>query len=167
MPIVVREALKVLLLNERDELLLLQAGDQRFHREPFWFLVGGKIEEGETLEATALREIYEEASLPAEAIELGPIVWYGEFTLVFDGVPTRYKERFMVARTTETVVSLDHLTPEEQLTVKKIAWFSLEQIENSEQVVYPVLLPRYLPDIIAKKYPKQPIKIDLTAKPKL
>jgi hypothetical protein len=53
----------------------------------------------------------------------------------------------------------------EKKVVQKIKWFSLEKIKNSKEVIFPILLPEYLPDIISKKYPRKPIKIDLAKQP--
>lgn len=171
MSIRVRNAVKVLLLNEQDALCLLYVDDPRFnvidgtYLGAFWCLVGGKIEDGESLEEAALREIYEETGMVQEEIQIGPVVWFGEFTLTISGETTVFKERFIVARTKQRAVSFDHLTQQEKTVVKKHAWFSLECIQNSEAIIYPVLLPLYLPAIIAGNYPVEPQKIDLTKKP--
>jgi 8-oxo-dGTP pyrophosphatase MutT (NUDIX family) len=173
MPVNIRNAVKVLLLNEQDELLVLHFDDPRFYivdgiyRGPVWALVGGKIEEGESLEEAALREIYEESGIAPEEVELGPVVWFGEFTLTISGKITCFKERFLVARTRQSAVTLDHLMPEEKPVVKKLSWLSLARIQQSEEIIYPVLLPEHLPAIIAGNYPAEPVEIDLTKKPKV
>ena len=48
-----------------------------------------------------------------------------------------------------------------------MSWFSLDRIINSGEVIHPVLLPKYLPDIIAGKYPEEPLEIDLTAEARM
>lgn len=127
----------VLLLNDDNELLLLHVNDPKTtpidgkHHGPFWCLVGGKIEPYETIQEAAMREIYEETGMKKEEIELGPIVWFGEFDFVLAGTPTHQKEIFIVAKSTQKNVSLANLTPEEQTVIKKAAWFSLEKIKNS------------------------------------
>ena len=111
------------------------------------------------------REIHEESGIPGEAISFGPLVWFGECDLLLSGVPTRLKQQFIVATTKKTTLSLKHLTAYEKIVVKDIAWFSLKQIKNSKEIIYPVLLPQYLPDILAGQYPKEPIEIDLARQP--
>ncbi len=77
----IRVSVKVILLNDQDELLLLHANDPKItqtdgkYNGPFWFLVGGEIEKGETLQEAALREILEEVGIAKEKIELGLVVW--------------------------------------------------------------------------------------------
>ena len=171
MSLIIRNSIQILLLNPENKLLLMCADDPRttsidgkYHGQ-FWFTIGGKIEEGESMQEAALREVYEETGIPREKIELGPVVWLGEFDLVLAGTPTRIKQTFIVARTTQNNVSLDHLTPEEKAVIKKTAWFSLEEIKNCPDVIYPVLLPQYLPDILAGNYPEKPLEIDLGKQP--
>ena len=53
----------------------------------------------------------------------------------------------------------------QNLNVKKVDWFSLEKIKNCKEVIFPVLLPKYLPDIMAEKYPSEPTEIDLGKQP--
>ena len=49
--------------------------------------------------------------------------------------------------------------------IQEIKWFSLENIKKSPEVIYPVVLPDYLPDIVAGRFPKEPIGLDLAKKP--
>ncbi|NGX54553.1 MAG: RNA pyrophosphohydrolase [Chlamydiae bacterium] len=172
MSLPVRNSINLLLLNEKKQLLLMCADDPttttvdgKYHGR-FWFPIGGKIEPGESLEEAALRELFEETGLAPEEVELGPIVWFGEFDLVLSGTPTRLKQRFIVAKTRQNSVSLSNLTQEEQAVIQKTAWFSLEEIKNCPDVIYPVLLPQYLPDILSGNYPAQPLEIDLGTQPR-
>lgn len=171
MSLPIRESIKLLLFNENNELLLMCADDPKtttpegkYHGR-FWFPIGGQIEPGESLEQAAIRELFEETGITKEEIELGPIVWFGECQLVLSGVLTYLKQQFMIARTVQNNVSLANLTQDEQAIVQKTAWFSLEQILSSDEIIYPVPLLEHLPDIVAGKYPEQPIEIDLGKKP--
>ena len=85
--------------------------------------------------------------------------------LVLAGKKTRVKERFIVARTKKKKISLENLSKWEKKVVQKIKWFSLEEIKNCLDVIFPVLLEKYLLDIILGHYPKKPIKIDLGKQP--
>lgn len=96
-----------------------------------------------------------------EDIEFGPLVWFGELDLILYGKPAHIKQQFIVARTKQKTLSLAHLTQGETKVVKHLAWFSLDCIVNSGEIIYPVLLPDYLPDIIAGKYPEEPFEINL------
>ena len=168
----IRSSIKVILLNDKDELLLMCADDPNTtaadgtYLGKFWFTVGGQIELNETIEETAYREIYEETSIKKDEIDLGPIVWFGEFDLILNGVLTRLKQRFIVAKTKQINAYLKNPTPWEKKVVKELSWFSIDDIKNSKEIIYPALLSTYLPDIISGNYPKEPIEIDLAKLPK-
>jgi len=172
MTLPIKNSVKVILLNEDNEILLMSADDplttpvEGKSHSIFWFPIGGTIEKGETIEEAAIREIYEETGLKKDEIELGPIVWFGEFDYILKGVLTRQKETYIVVRTKQKDVSLTALDEWEKQVVQKIEWFSLDKIINSKEVIFPILLHKYLPDIISRKYPKKPIKIDLTKQSK-
>lgn len=162
-----RVSVKVLLLNDRNELLLLCADDPKTtqadgkYNGPFWFLVGGEIEEGESFQEAALREIDEEVGLKKSDIELGPVVWFGEYDLILNGVLTHLKQTFIVARTKSKKVFFNNLTAWEKSTLKKVEWFSLEKMHKTCEAIYPASLKQHLPDIIEGKYPQKPFKIEL------
>lgn len=58
------------LTTNRDGRILLVASIYANHPEPLWNLPGGRQRPGELLEATVVREIYEETGLGARAGEL-------------------------------------------------------------------------------------------------
>lgn len=167
MSIKIRKTVRVLLLNGKCELLLMcvedfdisTPGGKRNKR--LWCTVGGAIELGETIEQAALREIYEETGIVSDAIDLGPIVWHGDVDLVLKGRLTKFVEFFIVAKTSIYDVALHDPTEDEQQAVKELRWFSLEDIKKSSEVIFPIVLPEYLPDVLLGKYPKHPIEINL------
>lgn len=167
----IRSSVKVILLNDNNEILLMCADDPNTtstdgkYYGRFWFLIGGEIEKDESIEDAAIREIYEETGIKKEEIELGPLVWFGEFDLNLSGTITRLKQKFIVAKTKKYNLSLTNLDDREKKVIKEIKWFTLEEIKNSKEIIFPVLLDKYLPDIIAKKYPQKPLEIDLAKQP--
>ncbi len=74
--------------------------------EKFWCTIGGESESLESVEETALREIYEESGIERKKIELGPIVWFGELDLISNGNLTHIKQKFVVAKTRQKDVFL-------------------------------------------------------------
>lgn len=52
----------------------------------------------ESFEQAAIREIYEETGIQKEELELGPIVWFGEFDMFLNGTLTHLKQTFLVAK---------------------------------------------------------------------
>lgn len=172
MNIPIRNSVKVILLNNKNELLLMiqddpkiKSADSKYHGR-FWSMIGGAIEPGETLHEAALREVFEETGIRLKEGDLGPLVWFGEFDLVFKDKPVHLKQSFIVAKTRQDQITLSNLTKEEKEVVETLAWFSLDQIKNSREIIYPIVLPLYLPDILSGCYPASPVEIDLARQPK-
>ncbi|MFK7824156.1 MAG: NUDIX hydrolase [Oligoflexales bacterium] len=171
MPRIDHYSVRVILINDKNELLLMHAKDPSTTRTDgkyngdFWFLIGGEQENGESVIQTAVRELWEETGLKEAEFKLGPIVWKGEFDLVLSGKERRMKQKFIVARTDDNSVCLNNLTESEKKVVKEIRWFSLDEIKQSEEIIYPVLLPEYLAPILSGIYPSEAIEVDIGRNP--
>ncbi len=171
MNVPVRKSVKVLLMNDNKEILLMCADDPKttakdgtYHGK-FWFTIGGKIENGESINEAAIREIHEETGITEDEIELGPIVWHGEFDLLLDNILTRLDQTFIVVKTKKNDIFLHAPDDWEKKVIKELKWFSLEDIINCENVIFPVVLPKYLPAILEGKYPDKCLEIDLAKQP--
>ena len=171
MSIPVHNSVRILLVNKDKKILLMHADDPMttdkdgsYHGK-FWFIIGGEIEPGETILAAARRELHEETGLDEKDVIFGPEVWHGEFKLILSGTLTLLKQTFIVAHTNKSNITIENLTYAEKKVIDKTDWFSLKEIVHSKEIIYPVVLPKYLPDILDKNYPKKPIWIDLAKKP--
>ena len=169
----IRNSIKLILLNENNELLLMKTEDKDIQSDKgkynglFWQMIGGKIEDGETIEETIYRELLEETGLKKEEVQIGKIVWYGEVDLLMHGSLTTVKQSFILARTKNIDVNLSNLTEEEKPVCTKLEWFSLEKIKKCTDIIYPVLLTedKYLPAILRGNIPNEILNIDLTKQP--
>lgn len=167
----VRNSVKIVLLDSENKVLLIGMDNKNIksangeYNGKFWNLVGGKIEEGEDLLAAAKRELFEETGLRPKSVSFGKVVWNGELVLNLNGVKTLIRQRFIVARTSKNFVTLKNLTREEKMFEQGLKWFSLYEIKNSNEVIYPVGLDEYLSDLLVNGVPNKPIKIALDKKP--
>ena len=70
-----RRAGRVLVIDPAGRVLLLEGFDPAEPGSPFWFTIGGGLDEGEHSAQAALRELREEAGIVAAGDQLTGPVW--------------------------------------------------------------------------------------------
>ena len=161
----IRPTVRVLLINNKQELLLMCVESKEIRSigkedsDRFWVTVGGEIEKGETVQQAALRELFEETGIQENEVTLGPIVWLRELDLILYGKQSHIEEQYIVAKTNKQSVTPTQLTEVEKDIVKKLQWFSLVQLVNFSETVYPIGLASLMKNIIDEKYPIDPVLI--------
>ena len=112
--------------NEQDEVLAI-------HRMGYWDLPKGKQDEGETMEATALREVQEETGV--EHLELGDFICNTYHTY-----RSRSNKRILKwtawykMKTTDT-----ELTPQEEEDIDLAVWVDLEALKAKTPIYNNIL----------------------------
>lgn len=96
-----RLAVKLLLLDEDDRVLLIHAKDPKTQAE-CWYPVGGGVEPDESLQTAAAREAYEETGL--RDLPTGIHVWTRDHTYEFNGETVDVHEEWFLHR-------VGHFTP--------------------------------------------------------
>src|SRR5689334_9258688 len=106
-----RLSARFLILDQAGRVLLFRFVYKRgpLVGQDFWGTPGGGVEDGETLEQAALRELAEETGLRPDSI--GPEVARREVALQLpDGEHVVQDERFFVVRVVDDVLSKDDWT---------------------------------------------------------
>ena len=150
---------RVLLFDPEDRLLLMRGRLPDAPQGPdFWFTVGGGLEDGESLEAAALREAQEETGLAD--VELGPVLWRDE-TILSDAdlTPRLFKQRYVLARTTGGPLSRAGWQALEHELVDEMRWWSLDELRATADTVYPIGLAELLVDVLAGRIASEPLLI--------
>ena len=157
-----------LLLFDPSKSLLLMAfddssirGGQSADITRKWATLGGRMEEGETVLDTAAREAREETG--QDDITIGPAVWYGEQVLKVNSVPNLFKETFIVGHMKDERLSSEHWTEEERGIIQDMKWWTLSELETTNEIILPRALPHLLPPILNGEYPRILETIDLSA----
>jgi 8-oxo-dGTP pyrophosphatase MutT (NUDIX family) len=133
---VVRDVSRVVLLDTDGDVLLLHGFDPEDSTAGrWWFTPGGGVEDGETLEAAALRELEEETGLRLDAVAPLP----GERTAVFDfdGRVWEQRERYFAARVQRFELDASGWTEGERRSLLGAKWWSVEEMRAASQRFFP------------------------------
>ncbi|MGH0435010.1 NUDIX hydrolase [Bacillus basilensis] len=159
----IRNAARIILLDENNKILLFKLEDNTVYspNEPalnaFWVTPGGGLKENESFEEAAIRELWEETGI--KQVEIGSWVWTRDKEVNWKGEMILSHERFFVVRINNTEVLLDNLTENEQEVYRSHKWWSIQELENSNDKIIPEKLGSLLKPIVEGILPENPIMI--------
>jgi 8-oxo-dGTP pyrophosphatase MutT (NUDIX family) len=133
-----RPSARLLVLNSAGRVLLFRFSHQRgaLAGQAYWATPGGGLEEGETFEQAAIRELREETGLHVDTI--GPEVGSREFVLQLpDGDHVVAEERFFVVQAEHTDLSRDGWTAQEHEVMADHRWWSMAELAQTSEAVWP------------------------------
>lgn len=133
MTLVQRPAARILLIDERERVLLFRftaAG-----RAPFWATPGGAVDPGESYEQAARRELIEETGIDADpgAEVLRRVV---EFVTLED-VAVLADERYFLVRTAAREIDTAAHTELERRVMQSHRWFARDELAGWPETVFP------------------------------
>jgi 8-oxo-dGTP pyrophosphatase MutT (NUDIX family) len=141
-PGVEREAARLLLLSPAGRVLLLRL--EPSFREPFWVTPGGGLDDGETIELAARRELLEEVG--RDDLEIGPRLWTRDVEFTWEEWHVRQREHtFLVLADREFDAVVTHADIE---PIVGSGWFDADELRALGETVYPEDLADRLQDLI-------------------
>lgn len=134
-----RDSARLLILNSDGRLLLFRFV---FNTGPmaglaFWATPGGGLDEGETFEQAAIRELLEETGIKVDRV--APPISQRELTFAAppSGEQVISEERFFLIDAGDVTLSRDGWTELEVEVMAEHKWWSRDELARTEAQVYP------------------------------
>lgn len=132
-----RYTARALPLDSHGRVLLLHGFDPAHPESPFWFTIGGAAEGVETLQEAAVRELREEVGIVAAAQDLVGPLETSTITFSFAEYDIVQDQTFFTVVVGEAEVTYEHMEEIEKATTLGHRWWSVDELEASDETIFP------------------------------
>lgn len=148
-----RPAVRAMLIDQNHRILLLKGRDSTLtDAQPWWFTVGGGIRPHETPKEALHREVLEETGhLITELLETP---FSRTFSFTFEGRPYFQHETFYMALSPTFDPDPKYLTAIERRSIIGYRWWTLQELRQTGETVYPAQLASWLEFLIKSRLSK-------------
>jgi 8-oxo-dGTP pyrophosphatase MutT (NUDIX family) len=161
MEIETRDAIRVVIVDAADRVLLFHTQDPTYPElGTWWELPGGGVEPGESPRETAIREVAEEADIDLSAAPISPPSWRRSATYRYRGVRRISNELVVAARLDRPGPAVDGSgrVDFEDEDYFDFRWWPIADIRASTERFYPGRLPEVLESFLAGEPIDEPME---------
>jgi 8-oxo-dGTP diphosphatase len=147
-PLRTRASSRLLVLDPSERVLLFRFvyGSGALAGRGFWATPGGEINPGETFEAAAMRELFEETGIRVD--DVGAEIAQRTFVMQLpDGEHVMADERFFVIRAGDGALSREHWTDLEREVMAEHRWWTRTELAETREVIFPENLAEMLAEL--------------------
>lgn len=151
-----RKSARWLIVSPEDNLLLFRFSHDQgaLAGSAYWATPGGAVKVGETFEAAAERELYEETGI--RVTEVGAFVGERNFPMqLADGERIEARERYYFARVEGEHVVSAHWTAQECEVIATYRWWPLADLQVTTETVWPTGVFEMLTVALAADHTRQ------------
>jgi 8-oxo-dGTP pyrophosphatase MutT (NUDIX family) len=133
-----------------------QAGEERW-----WFTPGGGVHRGETVQAAAVRELFEETGFTVTEAGLGPVVaissglWFAEES----GKLYLGAYSFFFVRVSHTELNTDGQEDLERSVITGHRWWSVSDLRTTTERILPIGLADLMEMLLCGDIPARPFRL--------